>query len=152
MRPVLFVDLGRFLAGRGTMGRKAEQPRIALVVEDDTEVRRLAAALLEETEFDVVEAASAEEAVDYLSAHADAVAFLFADIRLPCRMNGLDLARTVSVRWPWVRTVLTSGAPLDGGSHRLPGDVRFMPKPWRALDVLVEAERASTIGSPATKK
>ena len=30
---------------------------------------------------------------------------------------------------------------------KLPQEVRFMPKPWRALDVLIEAERA-IIGAP----
>ena len=37
-----------------------------------------AAALLEETDLRVVEAASAEETLDYLRRHGDEVAFLFA--------------------------------------------------------------------------
>ncbi len=124
------------------MGQKIEPCRIALIVEDDFEVRGLAAALLEETDLKVVETASAEEALNYLRDHAEEVAFLFADIRLPCLMNGVDLARTIRFKWPWVRTVLTSGlAPEE--SADVPRDVRFMPKPWRALEVLMEAERAS---------
>ncbi len=125
------------------MGRKIEPARVALIVEDDVEVRGLAAALLEETDLQVVEAASAEEAMDYLRRHAEEVAFLFADVRLPCLMNGVDLARTVRLKWPWVRTVLTSGQPLDDESDSVPRDVRLMPKPWRALEVLMEAERAT---------
>ncbi|HEY8382524.1 MAG TPA: response regulator [Microvirga sp.] len=125
------------------MGRAAPA-RIALVVEDDTEVRGLAVALLEETDLDVVEAASAEEALDFLRGRADEVAFLFADVRLPCLMTGLDLARSVQIKWPWIRTVLTSGAPLGGDeATRVPRDVRYMPKPWLALEVLMEAERAA---------
>lgn len=125
------------------MGQKIEPSRIALIVEDDFEVRGLAAALLEETDLKVVETASAEEALNYLRDHAEDVAFLFADIRLPCLMNGVDLARTVRIKWPWVRTVLTSGLPPEEGITDVPRDVRFMPKPWRALEVLMEAERAS---------
>ena len=53
------------------MGRKIEPARVALIVEDDVEVRELAAALLEETDLQVVEAASAEEAMDYLRHHAE---------------------------------------------------------------------------------
>ena len=125
------------------MGRKVDPARVALIVEDDVEIRGLAAALLEETDLEVVEAASAEEAMDYLRHHADEVAFLFADVRLPCLMNGVDLARTVHLKWPWVRTVLTSGQPLNATSDGVPRDVRLMPKPWRALEVLMEAERAT---------
>lgn len=124
------------------MGQMVKAPRTALVVEDDQDVRFLAVALLEETDLAVQEAASAEEALQYLRDHADEVALLFADVRLPCLMSGVDLARTVRLKWPWVRTILTSGSPLDDESS-VPRDVRFMPKPWRALDVLVEAERVA---------
>ena len=125
------------------MGQKIEPYRVALIVEDDFEVRGLAAALLEETDLKVVEASSAEEALDYLRTHAEEVAFLFADARLPCLVDGLDLVRTVRLEWPWVRTVLTSGKPLGEQDGDVPREVRFMPKPWRALEVLMEAEKAS---------
>jgi len=124
------------------MGQMLQPRRVALVVEDDLDVRFLAVALLEETDLQVHEASSAEEALQYLRDHADEVALLFTDVRLPCLMSGLDLARTVRLKWPWVRTILTSGAPLDNFAN-LPREVRFMPKPWRALDVLVEAEKVA---------
>jgi CheY-like chemotaxis protein len=125
------------------MGRKSEPARVALIVEGDANVRGLAVALLEETDLQVIEASSAEEALDYLRLHADDVAFLFADMRLRHLMTGLDLARAVRLKWPWVRTVLTSDGPLDGESRDVPREVRFMPKPWRALEVLMEADRAA---------
>jgi CheY-like chemotaxis protein len=125
------------------MGQRIESSRVALIVEDEPELRELAAALLEETDLQVVEAASAEEALDYLRAHGEEVAFLFADVQLPCLMSGVDLARTVRFKWPWIRTVLTSGTPLEDGSNDVLRDVRFMQKPWRALEVLMEAERAT---------
>lgn len=125
------------------MGQKIEPQRVALIVEDDFDVRGLAAALLEETDLKVVETSSAEEALDYLRENSEGVAFLFADIRLPCLMNGLDLVRTVRIKWPWVRTVLTSGRPLEQDAYDIPRDVRFMQKPWKALDVLMEAEKAA---------
>lgn len=125
------------------MAREIKPQRLALIVEDDTDLRGLAAALLEETDLQVVEAASAEEALDFLRRHAEEVAFLFADVRLPCLMSGVDLARTVRLKWPWVRMVLTSGAPIGEGMGDIPREVRFMPKPWRALEVLMEAEKAS---------
>lgn len=125
------------------MGQKIESRCIALIVEDDFDVRGLAAALLEETDLKVVEASSAEEALDFLRRNAEKVAFLFADVRPPCLMDGVDLARNVRIKWPWIRTVLTSGLPPEDTLESVPRDVRFMPKPWRALEVLIEAERAT---------
>jgi hypothetical protein len=58
-------------------------------------------------------------------------------------MDGVDLARTVRLKWPWIRTVLTSGAPLEEDLDKALEQVRFMPKPWRALEVLMEAEKAA---------
>lgn len=125
------------------MGQDAECSRVALVVEDDKELRALAVALLEETDLRVVAASSAEEALQYLRYNAGDVAFLFSDVKLPCVMTGLDLARTVRLKWPWIRTVLTSGAPLEDDLDKAMRQVRFMPKPWRALEVLMEAEKAA---------
>jgi CheY-like chemotaxis protein len=121
-----------------------QQSRVALIVEDDDDVRGLAAALLEESDLSVVETSSAEEALAYLRDHADDVAFLFADVRLPCLMSGVDLARTVGLKWPRIEMVLTSGAPIeDDEVAKVPREVRYMPKPWRALEVLMAAERAA---------
>ena len=69
--------------------------------------------------------------------------FLFADVRLPRSLSGVDLARTVQREWPWIEMVLTSGSPIaDEEAAKVPREVRYMPKPWRALDVLMAAERA----------
>jgi CheY-like chemotaxis protein len=125
------------------MGQGSECTRVALIIEDDRELRALAVALLEETDLRVVEASSAEEALQYLRYNAGDVALLFADVRLPCLMSGADLARNVRLKWPWIRTVLTSGAPLEEDLDEALRHVRFMPKPWLALDVLIEAEKAA---------
>ncbi|HKG82182.1 MAG: response regulator [Microvirga sp.] len=115
--------------------------RIALVVEDDPDVRSLAATLIEETDLDVVEEDSAEAALAFLKANARSVALLFADIRLR-RMDGVELARIVKRDWPWIRVLVTSGNPGDRLGD-LPRGAKYMQKPWRALDVLIEAERAA---------
>ncbi len=121
---------------------KPIDPHIALVIEDQPEVRSLAAAILEETDLDVAEAATAEEALSFLDEHGPEVAMMFVDVKLPGRMDGVDLARKAAEAWPWIRSVVTSGA-MDRPLNELPRTARYMPKPWRALDVLVEAERAA---------
>lgn len=115
--------------------------RTALVVEDDRGVRDLAAAVLEETDLQVVEVESGEQALHYLKQHAEEVALVFADVHIPCLLDGVDLARAIHSRWPWIKVVVTSGAPGDRLDH-LPASAAFLPKPWRALDVLIAAERA----------
>jgi CheY-like chemotaxis protein len=124
------------------MGQDAECTRVALIVEDDKELRALAVALLEETDLRPVEASSAEEALQYLRYNAGDVAFLFSDVKLPCVMDGVDLARTVSLKWPWIRIVLTSDVPPANDLDKALRRVRFMQKPWLPLSVLMEAERA----------
>lgn len=123
------------------MSSSQMKPRIGLVVEDDPEIRRLAVALLEETELDVAEVESADAALTYLQEHGDEVALIFADVRLPGTMDGVQLAKAVYKRWPTIRIVLTSGA-ASTSLNGLPGSVTFMPKPWRGLDVLIQADRA----------
>ncbi|GJE39454.1 response regulator [Methylobacterium persicinum] len=113
---------------------------IALVVEDDAAIRDLATAVLEETDLGVIACDNAEEALSVLERDDVTVALLFADVRLPGPMDGVSLAQTVERRFPGVRVIVTSGATRDVA---LPDRAVFMQKPWRALDVLVQAERAT---------
>jgi CheY-like chemotaxis protein len=117
------------------------EPHLALIVEDDPDVRALAGALLEETSLDVVEVESAEAALDCLQERGGEVAMMFADVRLPGEMDGVQLAKAACKLWPTIRIVLTSGDP-GARADDLPEGVTFMPKPWRGLDVLVEADKA----------
>jgi DNA-binding NtrC family response regulator len=113
---------------------------VALLVESDRDLRSLAVALVEETELQVVDANSAEAALAYLKQHAALVSFLMTNIRLPS-MDGVQLAQIVNQKWPWISVVVTSGHP-GTRLHDLPASSVYMPKPWHALDVLIEVERA----------
>ncbi len=120
--------------------------RIALIVEDDTELRVLTKILLEESELDIMECESAEAALATMLLRGHEVALIFADIRLSGLMDGIDLAREVKMRWPHLVVILTSGNAI-GHLDQLPAGVEYMPKPWKALDVLTAAERArSSVG------
>jgi CheY-like chemotaxis protein len=126
----------------GRAEQTARKPWIALVIEDHAEVRSLAAAILEETDLEVAEAETAEEALRFLRKNAPQVAMIFADVRLPGGIDGIDVARIAAQEWPWIKVVVTSGA-MDHSPNDLPRSATFMPKPWRAFDVLVEAERVT---------
>ena len=123
----------------------ARAARLALVVEDNDHVRSLAEALLEETELSVIGCDSAEAALSVLQARGGDVALVFADVRLAGEMDGLQLAHAVATLWPRARLVITSGHCV--GRPDIPPEAVFIQKPWRAFDVLVEAERA--VGEPA---
>jgi len=115
---------------------------VILVVEDEPDERYLAAELLEETGFQVIEAETAERALAILQDRADEVSVVFSDVRTPGPIGGFELARIIGVTWPRVRVLLTSG---DAGDQ--PSDLRmsatFIPKPWRAADILAWVQEAA---------
>lgn len=124
------------------MGPTMSASTVALVVEDDEAVRDLATAVLEETDFDVIACESAEAAMSVMERPDLTVALLFSDVRLSGPMDGVSLAETVGRRWPETRVIVTSGYDT-GRDRRLPADAVFMRKPWRPIDVLLQAERAA---------
>ena len=124
------------------MAMQAKNAPIALIVEDDPDLRVLAAALLEESDLRVVECEDAEQAFAELCKQPDEVALIFADIRLPGLLDGVDLAQRVNALWPHVKILVTSGFPGER-VRALPKSVVYMPKPWLALDVLMQADHAN---------
>jgi CheY-like chemotaxis protein len=112
---------------------------IALIVEDDPAVSALAATLFEEAGLAAAEVESGEAAVGYMERKGAQVALIFADVRLAGLMDGIDLARVAAKLWPTTKVVVTSGA---AGTHleRLPKAATYVPKPWRAIDVLMAAD------------
>ena len=129
------------MMGQKLTAQSSPQRRLALIVEDDPELRWLTAALLEESELDIIECESAEAALATMLIRGKDVALIFADLRLPGVMDGVDLAREVKMRWPHLTVVVTSGNPGERLEH-LPAGVIYMPKPWQPLNVLMVAERA----------
>jgi CheY-like chemotaxis protein len=131
------------------MGAAVPERRTILIVEDDSELRRLIVLLFEESDLEIVECDSAESALATMLLRGRDVVMIFSDVRLPGAMDGLDLAREAKVRWPHLTVVLTSG----NAGHRLqalPDGVVYMPKPWQAKEVLALAERAKFSASQRT--
>ena len=121
------------------MEQAQQNRRVVLIVEDDAELRGLTAKLLEGGELDTIECDSAEAAHAMMLIRGRDIAMIFADIRLPGVMDGIDLAREVRMRWPFLPIILTSGHPRD---DQLPAGVDFMPKPWQPLNLLVATKQA----------
>jgi DNA-binding NtrC family response regulator len=111
-----------------------------LVVEDDEDQRSLASTVFEEAGFRVIECESAEAAAAVLDASRGEIAMVFTDLRLPGRMDGVELARMASTKTPSVPVIVTSGAFRERLLD-LPDSIEYMQKPWRALDLFIRAER-----------
>ena len=127
------------------MGQVQRKRRAVLLVEDDAELRGLTAMLLDEGEFDTIECESAEAALATMLIRGRDIAMIFADIKLPGVMDGIDLACEVKMRWPLLPVILTSGLPRER-VRDLPLGVDYIAKPWQPLNLLIAAEQALASG------
>jgi two-component system, cell cycle response regulator CpdR len=119
---------------RDIMGEKYKAT--ALVVEDDQAQRAMVAMLLEQTDIRVIQCESAEAAELVLERVGGCLCMMFTDVNLAGRMTGAELATKARQRFPGLKVIVTSGRDPTN----LPEGAMFMPKPWRALDVIREAE------------
>jgi len=107
----------------------------ALVVDDEQDVLNAAARMLTSMGLHVTTALTAQEATDHLSGDGR-FDLLFSDVRLPGPVDGVQLAALAREQVPGIPVLLTSGfsdhsaGVLDEGEGGLPGDTRFLPKPY----------------------
>jgi two-component system, response regulator PdtaR len=111
---------------------------VVLVVEDEALVRMLAVDVLEEAGFDVIEASTADYAVQVLDKRED-IRVVFTDVDMPGRLNGFQLARHVQDHHHRVRVIVGSGKCRPGPGDVAPGTI-FLQKPY-PLDTLVREVR-----------
>jgi CheY-like chemotaxis protein len=106
---------------------------VILIVEDELLIRMNAVEMIEEA-YEVVEAASADEAIAILEGSLD-ITVVFTDIQMPGSMDGLKLAAAVRDRWPPIMIVATSGR-VKLGAGDLPEGGRFLPKPYSPAEIM----------------
>jgi PAS domain S-box-containing protein len=90
------------------------QPRVILVVDDDSLVLHSAAAMLEDRGHRVLQASSGQDALNLLAQHPD-IQLLITDHSMP-NMTGAELAATVQTSSPSLPIVLATGfaeLPVD---------------------------------------
>jgi CheY-like chemotaxis protein len=113
-------------------GDSAKIPAV-LVVEDESMIRTAAAKIIEAAGFEVIEAASADEAIRILECRSD-IRVMFTDIHMPGSMDGLKLAHAVRNRWPPIKIIVTSGRDLTM-EQDLPEGGRFFAKPYDPIAI-----------------
>lgn len=121
--------------------KPAAFPAAVLVAEDESMVRMVAADMLEEAGFPVLQAATADAAWAILE-RAEEIGVLFTDIDMPGSMDGLALATRVAERWPHIRLVVTSGR-VGLRDADMPDDGRFLLKPYRQAQLLKAIDTAA---------
>ena len=109
-----------------------------LVVEDDILIRMMVSESLRHAGCEVVEAASADEALEVLAASGGADV-LVTDVKMPGSVDGLELASRVRKALPGLKVVITSGHALAQNTFGLAD--AFLAKPF-GLDQLVGQVRA----------
>jgi CheY-like chemotaxis protein len=89
---------------------QAASPRACiLIVEDEVLTRMALAEELRDAGYSVVEAANADTAMAYLNTTGQ-IDLVFSDVKMPGSMDGLELARRLSVEHPSLPVLLSSAS------------------------------------------
>ena len=115
-----------------------------LVVEDMPQIRATAIQLFQELGCAVFDAYNGLGALKILEARPE-IQVLFADVRMP-GMSGPELAQAARRLRPDLKVVLTSGYV---SREEVPGDIPFVPKPWRTDDLAQVVRPASVAAARA---
>jgi two-component system, NtrC family, sensor kinase len=78
------------------------------VVEDSPEVAEVATAYFQQLGYTVKQVASASEALEFLGKDVN-IDLVFSDILMPGGMNGVELGKTIRLRYPTIPVLLTTG-------------------------------------------
>lgn len=115
--------------------RARNSEKIVVIVEDEFLVRDLAVCELEDNGYTVVEFDTADAALPYLRQHGGRTAALVTDVQMPGTLDGLQLTDIVSLIWPDIPVLVTSGGSLVDPA-RLPHCAKFLRKPWRPAEMM----------------
>lgn len=114
---------------------EAENPRV-LFVEDDGAIKGAMSEVLRDSGFEVIEAWDVAEALERLTG-TDAIDIVFTDVRLPGKMDGIDLALHVRQHHPEMPVLIVSGY-ADALTKRLElvdPPKKFIRKPYSLENV-----------------
>jgi CheY-like chemotaxis protein len=121
------------------MAQPIAQPTV-LLVEDEPLISQLVADWLSERGFAVREAASGDEALDYLDRGGEADV-LFTDINLPGKINGTELAKHARGLRPDLPIVYASGRYRYCDLDPVVSRSVFVAKPYNPADVCTLLQR-----------
>src|ERR1700730_1826904 len=101
---------------------------VILIVEDEVLAGEYLEFVLQKAGYEVVNTASAEEAIAVLEHRRD-ISLIITDINLPGLMNGLKLAAAVKDRWPPINIIIVTGYSAPE-SDEIPAGSLFVANPY----------------------
>ena len=109
-----------------------------LVVEDEFELRRAAARILEKFGYTVLLAGDGEQALELFRGHESAIDLILTDVVMP-RMGGRELYAAAQQTGRNVKFLFTSGYTARDVCERITLDPRlpFLHKPWTLTELVV---------------
>ena len=115
-----------------------------LVVEDEGDIREMIVDVLRDEGFQIVEAASADAAIELLG--LSSLSLLVTDISLPGHLDGIDLALAARKMRPEIPVVFISGRPakLVDAARVLKDHAAFLQKPFTFRALIEDIERLAT--------
>ena len=113
-----------------------------LIVDDEEVLREVLDAVLRREGFDVVMAASGEEALSVLD-HDDEIDLAIVDIMLP-GISGIDTLRAMRISNPALPViVITAYSSIDGAIEAMKhGAFHYIPKPFKNEEVILTVNKA----------
>jgi signal transduction histidine kinase len=111
--------------------------RTILLVEDEQPVRLIAAEILKDAGYTVIEAANGPDAIKLVE-NNEKIDILVSDVSMPQGMSGVELARAARALLPQLPVLLTSGYAevLSRDDHGFP----LLPKPYAATELIQRLE------------
>jgi CheY-like chemotaxis protein len=108
-----------------------------LLVEDEPMVREMIVETLRDEGLDVIEAATGDQAVDLLEEPSD-IDVLVTDVRMPGKIDGIDVAVRARELHPGIAIIVVSGYAVDLWERleKLDPPPVFLRKPYRTKEVL----------------
>jgi PAS domain S-box-containing protein len=122
-------------APAGSADNHRAETETVLIVEDEPDLMDVAASLFISMGYEVLTAASGQEALRMLAGRD--VGILFTDVMMPNGMNGVELANIARDRHPDMKIILASGYPLPALKLENSdlSSFAFVNKPYRLADL-----------------
>lgn len=120
------------------MDKSVSDP-VVLVVEDQGLLRMTAISIMEDSGFEAIEAADADEALEVLENHPG-ILVVFTDIDLSAERNGVWLAEQINRRWPNIDIILTSGYPRPD-NYNPNNVVAYYEKPYSEDEIIKQIQK-----------
>jgi CheY-like chemotaxis protein len=119
----------------GSQAAPKSDTEAVLIVEDEPDLMDVASSLFISMGYDVVTAASGQEAIEVMANRQ--VDILFTDVIMPNGINGIELATRARTARPDLKIILASGYPLPALKieHSSLNDFSFVQKPYRLSDL-----------------